>query len=145
MVIFGIRVYVDRQLWICYVLLWAFACGHLYRNISGNAKTAILQSFLYKNASGIAVLTAIIITITTVNNYIIVIIITIILTKNSHNNILFKKKEKKMFFAYCPKAELWKFQCKINALLFFKRVDSGTQIHHPLIFLRAMDLISINY
>ena len=48
--------YVDRQLWIYYVILWAFACGDLYRNISEIAKAAILQSFLYKNTSGIAVL-----------------------------------------------------------------------------------------
>ena len=57
------------------------------------------------NVSGIAVLTALIITITTANNNIIVII-TIILIKNSNNNILFLKKEKKRFFACCPKVTL---------------------------------------
>ena len=162
MVIFGIRVYVDQQLWIYHVILWEFACGDLYRNISGNAKAAILKSFLYKNTSGmavlailnvflyedcwifgsefyenlpasskwhnsisacnyneeiligiyenvsgIAVLTALIITRTTVYNYIIFIIITITLIKNSNNNILFKKKEKKKDFLPTVPKSLW--------------------------------------
>ena len=61
---------------------------------------------IYENVSGIAVLTASIITIKTVNTYIIFIIVTIILIRNNNNDILFKKRKKKDFLPTFPKS-LW--------------------------------------